>query len=38
MILGVVLQKKRALEEVEVSDDELREAKLWTWRDTKRRR
>jgi len=36
MILGVALQKKRALEEVEVSDDELREAKLWTGRDTKR--
>lgn len=37
VIAELALQKKRALEKMEIGEDELREAKLWTGRDTKRR-
>jgi DNA-binding transcriptional ArsR family regulator len=38
VIAELALKKKRALKEIEVSEDELREAKLWMGKDTKRRR
>jgi predicted transcriptional regulator len=37
IIAELALQKKIALEQVEVSDRELREAELWIGKDTKRR-
>jgi predicted transcriptional regulator len=37
IVAELALQKKIALEEVEVSDRELQEAKFWIGKDTKRR-
>jgi predicted transcriptional regulator len=37
IIAELALQKKKALEEVQVNEYELKEAKLWIGKDTKRR-